>query len=122
MAALERRLRASAGTADDNSSAAFAVKPASAAQSPEPDAPLPPDTIVLPHDKARAVESAPAAPATLPDAGAASETIPPAPAAPDVTAAAQAAQAYARVMQAWIKSKAPPPGRRPAAVAPRIAT
>jgi hypothetical protein len=109
IAAVERRLRSVGRVADDNSSAAFAVKPASAAQDPELDASPPDDPVIIADDVTHAVEAAQTAPATSPDARAANGTIPPAPGTCDVTSAAQAAHAYARVMQAWLATKASRP-------------
>lgn len=105
IAAVERRLRAAGRIEDDNSSAPFAVKPASAAQDPEPDAAPPDDPVVIAVDAPPAVAGGQTAPAPSPDTGAANEAGPPAPANYDGAAAALAAHAYARVMQTWLATK-----------------
>jgi hypothetical protein len=102
---VERRLRSVGRVADDNSSSAFAVKPASAAQDPEADASPPDDPVVIAVDATRAVEAAQPAQVTSPDASAADEAIPPALTAYNVAQTSQAARAYAQVMQAWLASK-----------------
>jgi hypothetical protein len=109
--------------------AAFAVKPAIAAQDPESDTPSPTDEVDITAD---AVEAAaahpPPAPAAANSAGAAaaeahqvvspsidpaSEPIPPA--AYNGTPPSLAAYAYAQTMQIWLKSKTArsPAARRP---------
>lgn len=107
-------MRAAGRVADDNSSAPFAVKPASAAQDPEPDASPPDGAVVIAVDATHAIGGAQIAPVTSPEAEAANGAILPAPANCDVTRAAQAARAYAQVMQAWLATKASRPPARPA--------
>ncbi|MGB6535295.1 MAG: hypothetical protein WBF58_04960 [Xanthobacteraceae bacterium] len=108
---VERRLLSAGGVADDNSSA-FAVKPISAAQDPEPDAPPPDDPVVITVDATRVVEAAQIAQATSPDVDAENGTISSTLPDNNVARASQAARAYAQVMQAWLQAKA----SRPASV------
>ncbi len=102
----ERRLFSAGGAADAHSSLAFAVKPASAAQDIEPDAPPPSDPVTIMADGTGAVAATQTAQATSPDLDAANETTPPAPTAYSVATISQAARAYAQVLQALSETKA----------------
>jgi hypothetical protein len=117
VAARERLLLSTGRIAEDNSSA-FAVRPAVAAQDPEPDAPQPGDPVVIAVDAARAgaaneppspaagyVAAAQAAQAAPPDADTANEAL--APASYAAATASQAAYTYAQTMRAWLESRPP---------------